>query len=147
MLTFDDFEAGAVYPLGSVDVDEAEVLEFAGRFDPQPFHTDPVAAAETHFGGVVASGWHTCSMCMRLFVDGLLRDTTSMGSPGVDEIRWPHPVRPGDRLTGTYTVISTRASTSKPDRGIVNAVWELRNQDDVTVLTMHGMTMFARHPN
>ena len=147
MLTFDDFEAGAVYPLGSVDVDEAEVLEFAGRFDPQPFHTDPVAAAETHFGGVVASGWHTCSMCMRLFVDGLLRDTTSMGSPGVDEIRWPHPVRPGDRLTGTYTVISTRASTSKPDRGIVNAVWELRNQDDVTVLTMHGMAMFARHPN
>ena len=88
MLTFDDFEAGTVYPLGSVDVDEAEVLEFAGRFDPQPFHTDPVAAAETHFGGVVASGWHTCSMCMRLFVDGLLRDTTSMGSPGVDEIRW-----------------------------------------------------------
>lgn len=146
MLTFDDFEAGTVYPLGSVDVDEAEVLEFAGRFDPQPFHTDPVAAAETHFGGVVASGWHTCSMCMRLFVDGLLRDTTSMGSPGVDEIRWPHPVRPGDRLTGTYTVISTRASTSKPDRGIVNAVWELRNQDDVTILTMHGMTMFARHP-
>ena len=146
MRYFEDLEAGSVYELGSVVVDEAEVIEFATRFDPQPFHIDPVAAAESHFGGIVASGWHTCAMFMRLFVDGFTKDTASMGSPGMDEVRWLAPVRPGDVLTGWFTIESTRASATKPDRGLIEASWEMRNQDGVTVMSMRGIGMYGRRP-
>lgn len=146
MLYFDDLEAGAVYELGTVEVDEDELIEFATRYDPQPFHIDPAAAKESHFGGIVASGWHTCAMFMRLFVDGFTSKTSSMGSPGMDELRWLAPVRPGDRLTATFTIVSTRPSASKPDRGLIEALWELHNQDDVTVMRMRGTGMYGRRP-
>ena len=146
MRYFEDLEAGAVYELGTVEVDEDEVIDFATRFDPQPFHIDPVAAAESHFGGIVASGWHTCAMFMRLFVDNFTKDTASMGSPGMEELRWLAPVRPGDRLTATFEIVSTRPSASKPDRGLVASQWKMTNQDGVVVMTLRGTGMYARRP-
>lgn len=143
-ITFEDFTPGRVFELGSVDVSEDEIVEFARRFDPQPFHVDPAAAAATMFGGLIASGWHTCSMCMRLLVDALLGDSTSLGSPGMEQIRWTAPVRPGDRLTARSTVLEARPSTSKPDRGTVTLSTEMTNQDGVVVMTMRGMGMYAR---
>ena len=146
LLTFEDLTPGRVFELGSIEVSEEEIVEFASRFDPQPFHVDPDAGAASHFGGLVASGWHTCALFMRLLVDGVVSRTTSMGSPGMDEVRWPAPVRPGDTLTGTFTVAEARASTSKPDRGIVRSVCEMRNQHGTVVLTMRGMGMYGRRP-
>lgn len=146
MIYFEDLEAGAVYDLGSVVVDEAEVIEFATRFDPQPFHIDPEAAAESHFGGIVASGWHTCAMFMRLFVDNFTKDSASMGSPGMEELRWLAPVRPGDELAATFTILSTRPSASKPDRGFVESMWQMTNQDGVVVMTLRGTGMYGRRP-
>ncbi|MCB0966245.1 MAG: MaoC family dehydratase [Ilumatobacter sp.] len=146
MRYFEDLEAGAVYELGTVEVDEDEVIDFATRFDPQPFHIDPVAAAESHFGGIVASGWHTCAMFMRLFVDNFTKDTASMGSPGMEELRWLAPVRPGDRLTATFEIVSTRPSASKPDRGLVASQWKMTNQDGVVVMTLRGTGIYARRP-
>ena len=146
VLSFEDLTPGRVFELGSVGVSEEEIVEFASRFDPQPFHVDPDAGAASHFGGLVASGWHTCALFMRLLVDGVVSRTTSMGSPGMDEVRWPAPVRPGDTLTGTFTIAEARASASKPDRGIVRSVCEMRNQDGVVVLTMRGMGMYGRRP-
>lgn len=142
----EDLTPGRVFELGTVDVSAEEIVEFATRFDPQPFHTDPAAAAETMFGGIIASGWHTCSMCMRLLVDGLLSDSASLGSPGMEQIRWLAPVRPGDRLTARTTVEEARPSSSKPDRGTVTMLTEMENQDGVVVLTMRGMSMYARRP-
>lgn len=143
---YEDFTPGRVFELGSVDVTEDEIIEFATRFDPQPFHIDREAAAESMFGGIIASGWHTCSMCMRLLVDGLLSDSTSLGSPGTEQIRWTAPVRPGDRLTARSTVEEVRPSSSKPDRGTVTMLTEMLNQDGVVVMTMRGMGMYARRP-
>lgn len=146
MLYFEDLEAGAVYHLGSVVVDEDEVIEFATRFDPQPFHIDEEAAAESHFGGLVASGWHTCAMFMRLFVDNFTKDAASMGSPGMDELRWVAPVRPGDELTATFTIVSTRPSASKPDRGFIESEWQMTNQDGTIVMTLRGTGIYGRRP-
>lgn len=143
---FEDFTPGRVFELGTVDVSEDEIVEFASRFDPQPFHVDPVAAAETMFGGIIASGWHTCSMCMRLLVDGLIRDAASLGSPGMEQIRWLVPVRPGDRLTARTTVEEARPSSSKPDRGTVWLLSEMLNGDGAVVMTMRGMGMYRRRP-
>jgi acyl dehydratase len=144
MLYFEDLTPGRVFDLGSIEVTEDEIIEFATRFDPQPFHVDPQAGAASHFGGLVASGWHTCALFMRLLVDGIVSQTTSMGSPGMDEVRWAAPVRPGDTLTGTFTIAEALASTSKPDRGIIRSVCEMRNQDGTVVLTMRGMGMYGR---
>lgn len=144
---FEDFTPGRVFELGTVEVSEDEIIEFATRFDPQPFHIDPAAAADTMFGGIIASGWHTCSMCMRLLVDGLLSGSASLGSPGMEQIRWTAPVRPGDRLTARSTVVETRPSSSKPDRGTVTLATEMENQDGVVVMTMRGMGMYARRPS
>ena len=143
---FEDFTAGRVFEVGSVEVSEDEIIEFASRFDPQPFHTDPVAAAETPFGGIIASGWHTCSMCMRLLVDGLMSRTVSLGSPGVEQVRWLAPVRPGDRLSARTTVEDARPSSSKPTQGTVTFVTEMINQDGVTVLSMRALGMYGRRP-
>jgi acyl dehydratase len=145
-LYFEDLTPGRVFDLGSIEVTEDEIIEFATRFDPQPFHVDPQAGAASHFGGLVASGWHTCALFMRLLVDGIVSETTSMGSPGMDEVRWTAPVRPGDTLTGTFTVDEARPSASKPDRGIVRSICEMRNQDGTVVLTMRGMGMYGRRP-
>lgn len=143
---FEDFQEGETIEVGSCTVDEDEILEFASRFDPQPFHIDPDAAGKSIFGGIIASGWHTCGMMMRLMVDGLLRHSSSMGSPGVDEIRWHKPVRAGDTLTVTTTALELRSSASKPDRGIVVSLWTATNQRGEVVATIKGMGMFGRRP-
>ena len=142
-LHFEDMTVGRVFELGSTAVTEGEIVDFASRFDPQPFHIDPAAATDTIYGGIIASGWHSCSMLMRLMVDGMIGDSSSMGSPGMDEVRWPAPVRPGDTLTGTATIVGARRSASKPDRGIVEILNELRNQDDVVVVSMRGTGFYA----
>jgi len=115
---FDDYLPGATYDCGSVSVDQAEIISFAKTFDPQPFHVDRGAAASGPYGGLIASGWHTAALMMRQLVEHYVSAEASLGSPGLDEIRWPYPVRPGDTLRVRATVIEARRSLSKPDRGI-----------------------------
>ena len=141
---WEDFPTGRVVELGSVVVDEAEVLAFARRYDPQPFHVDPEAAKASIYGGLIASGWHTCAMVMRLMCDSHILESASLGSPGVDKIRWLKPVRPGDTLTGRMVVTEARASQSKPDRGTVYSRWEIFNQHGEQVMSMEGMGMYRR---
>lgn len=141
---FEDFSVGQSVEIGKRVVSEQEILEFARAYDPQPFHIDPEAARNSIFGGIIASGWHTCSMIMRLMVDGMLSDSTSMGSPGVDEVRWIKPVRGGDTLTVTTTILDLIPSTSKPDRGVVITEWRAVNQHGELVCTIKGMGMFGR---
>lgn len=141
---FEDFEVGKTIEVGKCTVTEEEIIEFATRFDPQPFHIDKAAAAKSIYGGIIASGWHTCGMMMRIMVDGFLRKSTSMGSPGVDEVRWIKPVRPGDTLTVTTTALEKRPSGSKPDRGVVVTQWTATNQHGEVVATVKGMGMFGR---
>ena len=143
---FEDFEVGKTINAGSRTVTEKEIVAFATQFDPQPFHVDQAAAAQSIYGGVIASGWHTCGMMMRLIVDSFMRESASMGSPGVDEIRWVKPVRGGDTLTVTATVLEARPSTSKPDRGVIVTRWEAKNQHDEVVATIKGMGMYKRRP-
>ena len=144
---FEDFEIGRVTELGSVAVTDADIREFATRFDPQPFHVDPVAAADSMFGGIIASGWHTCSMMMRLAVDGYLHQSASLGSPGVDEVRWLKPVRAGDVLTVRSSVLDAVPSNSRPDRGVVYSLWEAFNQHGELVATVKGRGMMLRRPS
>ena len=144
---FEDFAVGSVIEVGNFTVSEAEIIEFATRFDPQPFHVDPAAAAESMFGGIIASGWHTCSMMMRLMVDGYLRDSSSLGSPGVDEVRWLKPVRGGDVLRVRSEVLESVPSASRPDRGVIFTQWQAINQRDELVATIKGRGMFARRPS
>lgn len=143
---FEDFEVGRAIDVGSRTVTEEEIIDFATKFDPQPFHVDKNAAEHSIYGGIIASGWHTCAMIMRLMVDGFLRNASSMGSPGVDEIRWLKPVRGGDTLTVTTTAVEIRPSASKPDRGVVVTLWQAKNQHGELVATVKGMGMFQRRP-
>ncbi|HJV81744.1 MULTISPECIES: MaoC family dehydratase [Oxalobacteraceae] len=143
---FEDFEIGKTIHVGSRSVTEEEIIDFATKFDPQPFHVDKEAARHSIYGDIIASGWHTCSMMMRLMVDGFLREASSLGSPGVDEIRWIKPVRGGDTLTVTTTAQEIRPSSSKPDRGVVVTLWEAKNQHGELVATIKGMGMFKRRP-
>jgi acyl dehydratase len=143
---FEDYPAGAVFELGSIEVDPLEVQSFAERFDPQPFHVDPQAAALSPYGGIIASGWHTASLMMRLLAQGFLSPASSLGSPGIDELRWLLPVRPGDRLSGRVTVLSAQPSRSKPDRGIVITLVEMRNQAGETVLSLKPVNLLRRRP-
>jgi len=143
---FEDFEPGRTIPVGSRTVNQDEIIAFARKLDQQPFHVDPEAAAKSMFGGIIASGWHTCSMMMRMMVDGFLSEAASLGSPGVDEIRWLKPVRAGDTLDVTTTVLDARPSSSRPDRGVVHTMWEAKNQHGETVVTVKGMGMFLRRP-
>lgn len=143
---FEDFFPGQVIELGQRQLSEDEIIAFARQFDPQPFHVDPAAAAQSIYGSVIASGWHTCSMMMRLVVDGLMAASSSMGSPGLDSVRWLAPVRAGDTLAVRYETVKTKASTSKGDRGVVWSKWVARNQHGVDVCTIEGMGMFARRP-
>jgi acyl dehydratase len=146
-LYWDDFRPGQTFELGSREVTKDEIIRFATAFDPQPFHIDEAAATRYPYGGLIASGWHTASMVMRLFVDGLLAQRApSLGSPGVDELRWLKPVRPGDTISLKLTVVETRASQSKPDRGLVFFRHELSNQAGETVMTMRGKGFFPRRP-
>lgn len=142
----DDFRTGEVREFGRHLVTREEIIEFATRYDPQPFHTDEAAADASMFGGLIASGWMTCAVAMRMVCDNYLLKAASLGSPGVDQIRWLRPVRPGDLLRLRLTTREVRLSQSKPDRGVVRSGWELLNQHDEVVLTMEGMGMFLRRP-
>ena len=143
---WEDFKPGQVIELGSRTIDTERILAFAREFDPQPFHTDEEAARHTIFGGLIASGWHTGSLSMRLFYDGLIKDVVSLGSPGFDELRWVKPVRPGDTLSARFTVLECVASRSKPDRGVIRALLETRNQHGEVVMTITAVNLFGRRP-
>ena len=141
---WEDFRIGQREKIGSVVVDRDEVIEFARRFDPQPFHIDEEAAKESIYGGLIASGWHTCAMVMRLMCDSYLLESASLGSPGLENVKWLRPVRPGDTLTAYRTTEEARASSSRPDRGIVKTMWEVENQQKELVLTMSGVNFFLK---
>jgi len=143
---WDDVKEGDVVELGSRTLDKERMIAFAREFDPQPFHTDEKAAEASIYGGLIASGWLTGSVLMRLFCDGYLKDTASMGSPGLEELRWLKPVRPGDTLTGRFTVLETTPSRSKPDRGIVRSLMEVMNQHGEVVMSTKGVNFFRRRP-
>lgn len=136
---FEDYVPGSVHEFGEIRVEEDEIIRFARRFDPQVFHTDPEAAQQTVYGGLIASGWHSASLMMRLFVDHYLSHVASLGSPGVDELRWLKPVRPGDTLFLRITVSETKRSRSKPDRGLVRSDVEAMNQKGEIVMTMKAL--------
>jgi acyl dehydratase len=140
---FEDYVQGSVHEFGSIAVEEAEMISFASRFDPQPFHTDPEAGKRSIYGGLIASGWHSASLMMRLFVDHYLSHVASLGSPGVDELKWLKPVRPGDTLALRITVSETKRSRSKPDRGIVYSYVEALNQKGEIVMTMKALNFIA----
>ena len=145
---FEDYAPGTTYDCGSVGIDQASIIAFAKEFDPQPFHVDPVAAAAGPFGGLIASGWHTAVLVMRLLVEQYLSEEASLGSAGLDELRWPHPVRPGDTLRARATVIESRRSLSKPDRGIIKTLVEAVNQDGRTVMRATAINfMLVRPPD
>lgn len=143
---FEDYIPGDVHELGTRTVTEAEIIDFAKQFDPQYFHVDPEKAKASRFGGIIASGWHTASLVMRVYVDEYLSHVAGMASPGVDEIRWPNPVRPGDTLSVRVTVLEARPSRTKPDRGIVRARVEAFNQRGEAVMSMIGLSIFGRRP-
>ncbi|CAB1060273.1 Acyl dehydratase [Olavius sp. associated proteobacterium Delta 1] len=137
----EDFVEGDVHEFGPLAISEDEIVRFGKQFDPQLFHTNPEAAKETVYGGLIASGWHTCALFMRLFVEHCLPGPASLGSPGVDELRWLKPVRPGDELTLRITVHKVKPSRSKPDRGVLFSFCEMVNQDSDVVATMMAMNL------
>ena len=142
---FDDFRVGEVIDLGETPrFTEESIIAFAEQYDPQPFHTDPIRARDSIFGSLVASGWQTVSAYMRLLVDQVLNATPSMGSPGVDEVRWPAPVRPGDVLRGRLTVVALRPSGSRPEMGIVTWTGDARTQRAEVVLAMRWVNFIGR---
>ncbi len=143
---FEDYTVGLAYEYGAVAVEEAEAIAFARAFDPQPIHVDPVAAAHGPFGGLIASGWHTTALMMRLFVANYLSSVASLASPGVDELRWLKPVRPGDTLRIRVTVTEARRSQSKPDRGMVRTLIEVINQRGEIVSTLKAMNLLRCRP-
>ena len=141
---FEDYLPGAVFEYGDIRVTEAEIIEFARRFDPQDMHVDPAAAARGRFGGLVASGWHTAAMTMRLVAENFLPKAASLASPGIDELRWLKPVRPGDVLRVRVTVVEATPSRSRSDRGMVRSLVETLNQDGDVVMTMKPMNIIRR---
>ncbi|WP_404980101.1 MULTISPECIES: MaoC family dehydratase [unclassified Caballeronia] len=141
--SFEDFQVGSAVTLSAHTFSREEIIEFASRYDPQPFHLSDEAGRASHFGGLVASGWNTCSAMMGILVRDMLADSTSMGSPGLDNIRWLKPVRVGDSVRLTVRVLDKRVSKSKPDRGIVSTRWEAHNQDGELVLTVDSAALFG----
>jgi acyl dehydratase len=144
---FEDYALGSTYECGSVSIDQASIIAFAKEFDPQPFHVDPVAAAAGPYGGLIASGWHTAALVMRLLVENYLAAESSLGSAGLDELRWPHPVRPGDTLRVRATVVESRRSLSKPDRGIVKTMVEATNSGSATVMRATAINFILVRPD
>ncbi len=143
---FEDYVVGRTEQFGPVGVDEAEVVAFGERYDPQPFHVDAAAAAAGPFGGLIASGWQTCALMMRLLATEYLSAASSLGSPGIDELRWVRPVRPGDSLVMRTTVLEARVSRSKPDRGLVRTQIALVNSAEEVVLTLTAMNLVRTRP-
>jgi acyl dehydratase len=143
-ICLEDLSPGQIHHLGRRTLGRDEIVAFARDWDPQPFHLDEQAAAASIYGGLIASGWHTVCIFMRLFVDGLLGRAAALGSPGIDELRWLKPVRPGDTLEARLEVLDVRPSRSKPDRGIVRLRSVMVNQDQEEVLSFIGNVMFRR---
>ena len=143
---FEDYAPGEIFEFGDYLVTETEIVEFAQRYDPQPFHVDPEAAKASLFGGLVASGWMTVSVVMRMLCDHFISTCSSLGSPGVDQVRWLLPVRPGDRLRVRVTIVSVQGSRSKPDRGVIVARQEALNQDGQIVMSLDGRSMHRCRP-
>lgn len=143
---FEDYVPGAGGTFGPAEVTEAEIVAFATRFDRHTMHVDPEASRTGDFGGLIASGWHTTAVMMRLMVDHFLNEAASVASPGVDELRWHLPVRPGDLLRARFLVVSARASASRPDRGLVRTRIELLNQRDEVVMSQLMMNLIRRRP-
>jgi acyl dehydratase len=141
---FENLVEGASTTFGPRTVTREEMIAFAAEFDPQPMHLDEEAASRTMLGGLAASGWHTCVIMMRLFADGFLAGSSSMGSPGVEELRWLKPVRPGDRLSARFTVLEKRVSKSRPEMGLARMQIELINQDGEVVLWETHTHLFGR---
>jgi len=145
-MRFAEFKTGMVIEAGPCVVKEDEVLQFARAYDPQWFHTDPQAAVNSRFGGLIASGWHTCGMAMRLMADQVLAGSESFASPGLAYIKWPHPVRPGDALTVRATVLDVRVSRSNSGTGILRWRWQMRNAQDIEVLDLEATSLFDLSP-
>ena len=141
-MKFAEFMPGMVITAGPYKVEEAEVLQFAKSYDPQWFHSDPVAATNGRFGGLIASGWHTCGIAMRLIADTTLRDSESFASSGLAYVKWPHPVRTGDALKVQATVLEARMARSQPNMGILRWRWQMRNSLDVEVLDLEATSLF-----
>jgi len=140
---FEDYVPGSIYEFGQITATEDEIIEFGRKFDPQEFHVDPDKARDTHFGGLIASGWHTASLMMRLFGTHYLSNASSLGSPGISNLRWLAPVRPGDELSIRVQILLARRSSSKPDRGIVSSNIEVQNQDGVVVMDLTAVNLIA----
>ena len=138
---FEDYIPGSVFEFGTISVEEAEIIDFAKRFDPQDMHVDAESAARGPFGGLIASGWHTAGLAMRLLVDHYVSKVASLASPGVDEVRWTRPVRPRDSLRIRVSVLEARRSQSKPDRGLVRTLVEVFNQNREVVMTFKAMNI------
>ena len=143
---FEDYQPGSVYEYGYLEVSRDDILRFATEFDPQPIHVDPAFAAAGPFGGLIASGWHTAGLMMRLLADHYLSGVASLASPGIDELRWPAPLRPGDSVRLRTTIVAARPSRSKPDRGLVTTGAELIAGDDRLVLSLVAMNLLRRRP-
>ena len=143
---FEDYSAGEVFVYGDHEVTEHEIIEFARRYDPQPFHVDADAARDSIYGGLIASGWMTGSIMMRMLVDHFLSPLSGMGSPGIDELRWFKPVRPGDRLRVRLTLLETRRSQTRPDRGLIQVQQEALNQDGEVVMLVRSWGMYRCRP-
>lgn len=144
---FEDFHVGDTFDLGTTPpITADEIISFARQFDPQPFHLDAEQAKSSIFGQLVASGWHTTALLMRLLVDGLFNEMISMGSPGIDEIRWLRPLRPGDSLHARFTVLESTPSRSRPNMGVVRSRCEVFNQDDERIMTLVGIHFLGRRP-
>jgi len=139
---FEDYQVGSVHEFGHFEMLETDIIEFARRFDPQPIHTDPELARDSVHGGLIASGWHTGCVAMRMLVDNFVSRVASIGSPGMDDLRWFIPVRPGDILSLRVTVTETRRSRTRPDRGIVTALMEVLNQERVVVMSWKGLGFY-----
>jgi acyl dehydratase len=143
---FDDYRVGDRFTTGSLAISEAAIIDYARQYDPQPFHTDPEAARGSLFGELVASGWQTTALTMRLIVDSGIMGATGTIGVAVDELRWPGPTRPGDILTADLEVLEKRASQSKPDRGVMRVLVTTRNQDDLTVQSYVATLIVRRDP-
>ena len=145
MIFYEDLHIGTVRKFGRYEVSRDEVLEFAAKYDPQPFHLDDEAAAQTHFGRLSASGWHTCAMTMRMMVEDITdNQSASLGSPGIDQLRWTKPVYPGDTLRCETELIEKRRSASRPEMGIFKSQVRTFNQNDEVICTMRSMWMLRR---
>ena len=143
-LYFEDFQPGAINEYGPRLVSREEIIAFAAEFDPQPMHMDEEAARATMLGGLAASGWHTCCMMMRMVADGFILNSSSMGAPGIDEVRWLAPLRPGRQIRVRTTVLDTRVSSSRPDMGFVKMLFEVIDDTGVTVMTLNNSLMMGR---